>query len=568
MSEVVIPLIVQDRATAALQSASSAAKGLDSSTAALNKQIQAASASTNKFAGEADKLASAVGMVSPKAAEVIRQISGMAKAAEVATQGSGALGLSMSSLLTIAGPVGIAMGVLGGVYLALAADLESVDAANASAAATATAWADAAKKQAAIVAKIGDDYAVATGAASTYDVEIRSQSAALLQARDAERALMVARVAAAGSLHTPELVAAKQALADYDARTQELTDHLEIAVRTKEANAQADRNAAAAAKAHAAAERALAASMAADQAEITAHVREAEAARKDEQAAAELRWKAESDALMSQIELRDKMTESVNRLVQEQEIAADQAAEAARAAKQSSVASGITGAVSTSGPQSIQAGIGQAGIWGAMVAALLTLAEHMSEIGDAFNDFTVNLNNSIASLPQTIGDNLGKWIAEGTVATVSMLPDLVTNIIDAILNPNTWKGIGKDMGESFSAEFFAKMTGASGSESTGMKALKGGLGILTGGLSGSVINAVKKYDTGTTYVSQTGMAMVHAGERITASSGAESGTQAARTHGGMGGPTINVYGPVMGSHDEVARYLRRAVGRGLNYGTG
>lgn len=566
MSEVVIPLIVQDRATAALQSASNAAKGLDSSTAALNKQIQAASASTNKFAGEADKLASAVGMVSPRAAEVIRQISGMAKAAEVATQGSGALGLSMSSLLSIAGPVGIAMGVLGGVYLALAADLEAVDAANASAAATATAWADAARKQAAIVAKIGDDYAVATGAASTYDVEIRNLTGSLTQARDAERALLVARVAAAGSLHTPELVAAKQALADYDARTQELTDQIEVSTRTKEANAQADRNAAAAAKAHAAAQSALAASMAADQAEITAHVREAEAARKDEQAAAELRWKAESDALMSQIELRDKMTESVHRLVQEQEIAADQAAEAARQAKVEGRASGIAGAAS--GPSSVVSGIGNAGPWGAVVAALINLSGNLASVGDAFNDFTVNLNNSIASLPQTIGDNLGKWIAEGTVATVSMLPDLVTNIIDAILDPNTWKGIGKDMGESFSAEFFAKMTGASGSESTGMKALKGALGVLTGGLSGSVINAVKKYDTGTTYVSQTGMAMVHAGERITASSGAESGTQAARTHGGMGGPTINVYGPVMGSHDEVARYLRRAVGRGLNYGTG
>lgn len=76
------------------------------------------------------KMAGALGLISPAAANAARNLSDLADVGEVAAEASKALGISMGSMLSVAGPVAIAVGALAATYYVLKQNLDAVDAAN------------------------------------------------------------------------------------------------------------------------------------------------------------------------------------------------------------------------------------------------------------------------------------------------------------------------------------------------------------------------------------------------------------------------------------------------------
>lgn len=635
MSDVVTNLVVKDQASVALKAAAAEAKAFDQAEKELAKSLDittaqlrkaqaavadqdkvlrlmasdaaAASRQMSTIGAEAEAsgtkalkslgpLAGVLSRVSPEAGAVASSLAGMTSAAEgFAAAGIGVSVGGLAAAAAVALPVVLA---LGAAYLYLKQELDAVDEANAKAAATAAAWQTAAQAQSAIVRKISDDYAVATGASSTYDVELKNQVAALDAARQGERALFAARVEAAGALHTPELVAAKQALADYDAKTQELTDHLEVSVRTKEANAQADRNAAAAAKgaaaatkAHADAERALRDAMSADQAEITQGVKDWYDNQKMAADFINTQNEGEMKALMDQVEAQQALNDKVD----EWTAARIRAGEAARESRMNTLASDL------SGPSAVMSGVASAGPIGAIIAALVNFAKNFGSIGDMFNDFTKSFQDSIMKLPETLGEHLGEWL-QTAVESLDILPNFIQSLVTALPDiletvfsqigpliagvikmafidlPNMlvelvemlsdgdmWYAVGEAILQGFEDGFLG-MTDESGNTTAG-SVVSGIASIFTGGLSK---NIQKEFATGTTYVPKTGMYMVHEGERISANSGAQTGTmqrqQGSTSGGGGGGDTHYHISGFVGSYDELARAFRRQSGRGLNFG--
>jgi hypothetical protein len=297
--------------------------------------------------------------------------------------------------------------------------------------------------------------------------------------------------------------------------------------------------------------------------------------------------------------------------------------------------------MATGGPSSVMSSVSNAGPVGGIIASVAQLLQYRTDangnvtdgianLGDRFNDFTIGFNQAIGHLPETLGQNLGKWIETGTSSAIEMVPDLISGlaenlpeilggILDSIpkmtgallkavfveipkaivelvktlFSAELWEGLWKgfkdamveawhdlfgnpnstdkgafNQGGIFDRMFVGKQERAAGETSTFFN--KGGLfDALWGGVNENWWGLGKKgraYDTGG-YVNQTGMALVHQGERIIPASGASTGTaERYRQGGGMtiageGGDIVIRLGA-----EDLARAFRAQSLRGISFG--
>lgn len=265
-----------------------------------------------------------------------------------------------------------------------------------------------------------------------------------------------------------------------------------------------------------------------------------------------------------------------------------------------------------SGPSAVMSAVSSAGPWGALIAAIVELVGNLADVGDMFNEFTINVNNSIAALPETLAENLDTWLTTGTQSAIDMVPDLVKSLAEnlddiigtligdalsmtgelvsalfselpgalfdllgSLFSSDFWSTVGGTIAEGFMdliGTLGGMFTDDSG-EATGESVLRGLDSVFLGGLVSQVGEWTGAFDTGTDYVHKTGLALVHQGERIIPTSGASSGRSAA-IMGGGGGGGVNVYLPpglMFGSPDQLAREMARHFGsanRGLALPTG
>lgn len=180
------------------------------------------------------------------------------------------------------------------------------------------------------------------------------------------------------------------------------------------------------------------------------------------------------------------------------------------------------------GPQAVMGGVSNAGPWGAIIAAIVGLAKDFQNIGDLFHNFTVDFNNSIANFGATLGDNIGRWFEEGTRSAIDMstgliqgladnmgsilegifgtiaelipdllshlfveLPNVAVELVTQMVDLDMWYEVGAKMVEGFMEGFtVGKFAGDGGKVTAG--SFFGGLGdIITGGLSGNIVETAQ-----------------------------------------------------------------------------
>lgn len=211
------------------------------------------------------------------------------------------------------------------------------------------------------------------------------------------------------------------------------------------------------------------------------------------------------------------------------------------------------------GPSAVMGAVASAGPYGALIAALVQFAGHFDELGNMFSDFTVSFNRSIAALPKTIMDNIGTWFAEGTASAVEMIPNMVESLVTALFDPESWKKVGSDIMKGFGDSFGGATSKSTGSEKVGLAIAA----ILTGGLSTLIAKDAQSRGQGTHdlggFVSQPGLAMVHAGEWIQSAQGVNNGGGAGQASmARSGGDThIHIHGSLISTVPDLVRALNR-----------
>lgn len=278
----------------------------------------------------------------------------------------------------------------------------------------------------------------------------------------------------------------------------------------------------------------------------------------------------------------------------------------------------VVGAVAA-GPEGGLEALSTAGPIGAFIAFIVGVIKDLDETLDGFHEFHMDITSAIGNLGGTLADAIPEALNEGTQAAIQMIPDLIRGIImdlipaiiqaifdvdfwsmlirelvqaigeilstilEAIVGiiGDIWRGVGKLFSQDTWAavgqwiaqaikDIFGGWLGEDGKladagQSVG-EWLKGAGQTVGGWFS-------KGYATGTDYVSQTGMALVHQGERIIPATGASSG-RSATILGGQGGGDLHLHLPpglVLGTADQLVRELNRALGtgnRGLAWATG
>ena len=234
----------------------------------------------------------------------------------------------------------------------------------------------------------------------------------------------------------------------------------------------------------------------------------------------------------------------------------------------SAAATGATSAAS--GPSGVMGAVAQAGPWGAIIAAIVGALENgLADLGDTFNDFTMNFNNAVGSLGDTLGDNLGRWLETGTETAIKMVPDLISGIaenigpifeglidglaeaipaiiraliidlpsainsiipslISAIFDGEMWQQAGKSLVEGF-IQSFTSFEGANGKTDVWSVLdkvfLGGAVNMIGGAFSGKA---------GGGYVSESGLYPLHKGEEVYNRSRVQSEAQQPRGMGGRG----------------------------------
>ena len=125
---------------------------------------------------------------------------------------------------------------------------------------------------------------------------------------------------------------------------------------------------------------------------------------------------------------------------------------------------GVVGAVG-GGPSSMLSAMGP---WGALVDAIVKAVTHFADLGDTFTQYTAEFNDALAKLPETLMDNLPRWLQEGTRSTIAMLPKLISTLVIEFFNPENWvkaaegflKGITDGLAEGFSDYKAPQQTGS------------------------------------------------------------------------------------------------------------
>ena len=167
------------------------------------------------------------------------------------------------------------------------------------------------------------------------------------------------------------------------------------------------------------------------------------------------------------------------------------------------------------GPSSVMGAVSSSGPWGSIIASLVSIAGDFKGLGDEFNDFTINFNESMAQLPDLLTENLGRWISTGTASVIEMM---FANI-DAMVDPGMWYGVGESIVEGFISGFTTGRFVGDNGKVTGKSVGMGLLDVFSGGLSGNIdefsrTGKLGSFDTGTSYVPRTGLYMLHEGEAV------------------------------------------------------
>jgi hypothetical protein len=257
------------QAAAASKSAAEAAKraGDDARDA-----LDTASASASKFGDKAGalgsnagKLAGVLDLLVPGAGGAARAVADMADAGEVAAASATGLGVSLSSVLAVLAPVGIAVAALGGAWHYFSSELEAAEAANKRASDRATEAATAAAEWAKKQSEVGDAFGVASGSVEKQTILIRKSNAEIDAAAEAQRKLLTAqrdlekgKLTGAFGEDASAFKAAQAALSAFETQVQTTKDRNELLITSEEEKAKAARKAATDSLAAAAAARARA----------------------------------------------------------------------------------------------------------------------------------------------------------------------------------------------------------------------------------------------------------------------------------------------------------------------
>lgn len=515
-------LTIHDKATATLKDVADEARKADRAVEDVGASAKNAEDGFGRFGNSTQKVAGALDLIDPRLGEVAR---GLADVADVGEVASGALG-GGGGLAAVLPVLGVALGVAAvaaGEFVGVLNDYTAAEdrarhAAEMHAAAL-TPLADAIaaerRERDLLLEALNSSDPAGQLALVERRMAIEAQEAKVTADLRAEREQLVAVVEAAGVARNSESllaedgirridreIAAVAAQGDELAALQEQTAEIRTvaASYTGELVKQegALKSGSAAAKAAADAERALKVAMSADEAEIRANL--AARAIEREQTEAVMLMAAESE-----------MQAAIDQLAAEQ--ALTQAIKDRRAAQLESVA----GAFSTvaGGPSSVMSAVSSSGPWGSIIASLVSIAGDFKGLGDEFNDFTINFNESMAQLPDLLTENLGRWISTGTASVIEMM---FANI-DAMVDPGMWYGVGESIVEGFISGFTTGRFVGDNGKVTGKSVGMGLLDVFSGGLSGNIdefsrTGKLGSFDTGTSYVPRTGLYMLHEGEAV------------------------------------------------------
>lgn len=213
----------------------------------------------------AGKLAGVLDLIVPGAGGAARAVADMADAGEVAAASATGLGVSLSSVLAVLAPVGIAVAALGGAWHYFSSELEAAEAANKRASDLATEAATAAAEWAKKQTEVGDAFGVASGEVDKQTILIRKSNTEIDAAAEAQRKLLISqrdlekgKLTGAFGEDVSAFKAAQSALAAFEGQVQTTKDRNELLITSEEEKAKAARKAATDSLAAAAAARARA----------------------------------------------------------------------------------------------------------------------------------------------------------------------------------------------------------------------------------------------------------------------------------------------------------------------
>lgn len=500
--------------------------------------------SASDFGRASAQLRGSLSLLSPELGEAAGVANDLFDALEVGSQAAKGAGLSLGSIGAVAGPVAVAVAALAAVYVVLNSELEAAEANAKAAADRATEMQEAVEQWKGSVAALNTEFDVANGAMTVEQAAAAKRIAQLREQRAGTEALLQAEydrasaaTAAAGATLEDSAAASRAGvqLRAYRQETEDLATKIEFLAEKHAAEKDAADAAAASTKAKAAADRAAAASAR----ELAAT--EAEAAR--ELAARYVEGEREIRAALAARAEERKQTEAVMLMAAEAEYQALEdirRAEADRDSAIRSTAAGVSG-----GPQAGVDALGEAGPWGELLASLIEMVTNLADTLGGFQDYHNQLMTAIGSLPQTLADNMGSIFSDsfatiipdfvdsfteafpeiiggiiGGIAGVtanlliSLMVELPIALIEGILSVFTldfWTRIGESIAEAFAGIFKGSDTldaaAADARSSSGMSK--------SGADSRDAAHAKRgSYDTGTSYVPETGLYQLHKGEEV------------------------------------------------------
>lgn len=651
-----ITIQARDQASAVMASVASSTRGA-------RIEVEELGDASGKLGGDAAKLAGALSLVSPEAATGAMAIADLMDVVEVASGAMKALGLTLGSTLAILGPVAVAVGILAVAWHGYSQELEQAEAKQKAASEAAKAATAVYKDLQSAVAALDEQYEVSVGLKSEAAAQAEAASAKVSEQYAPAIALQQAVIDGINKeietrqKHYAALVNEEGGREAVAQKTNELRAALEGEQREMEAilarrNEQLDKadaivasvvrerqereGATAAAKAQSAAEseaRAVAAAAAAElagQADFEARLSAARAARLaeesaafeemygpavDEAAAFLAEFNAELEGLVPAsaegdlerlTRLQDELTLAFSRGTIDVERYRQEMERLAAVQSDMDTSAAVGGAadaagMAAGGPDAVMGAVASSGPWGALIAAIVDLVANFADVGDMFNNFTISFNESIAAFPQTLSENLSKWLETGTNSAIEMLPNFIAGLADALpglisdflawipqmaglfveamiidlpkagialvlslMDPNTWI----DVVQSFVKALVDAWNSLWGKvdEEVGAKQNEMGAGKtreksnwfddtwanLTSGDDYVGSNAV-----GSSYVHKTGMSLVHEGEVIDQGRSRGGGASAG---GRSSAVTVIVNGFAVGSVEDLARSLNRTLG--------
>jgi trimeric autotransporter adhesin len=236
------------RAAAATKAA--AAKAADEAKAAAEKAtsaIERTEDAAGALGSNAGKLAGALDLLAPGLGSVATTVADLADAGEVAAVSARGLGASLGTVVSIVGPVAVAVAALGAAWYTLNSQLEEAEARNQAAAAKATVAAEAAGKWSEAQRGVADAFGLASGAIDKQTVRIRESNKALDAAaadqlaflEEQKRAADAAAKAAGFGLATPEQAVANRNLKQFRATLEATKTQAELVITQEEEEARA-----------------------------------------------------------------------------------------------------------------------------------------------------------------------------------------------------------------------------------------------------------------------------------------------------------------------------------------